>query len=184
MWSSQPCQHRCTIFEVADTHPRLLGQACPGQAVGRVFGMLRSQLHRTQSSGALRPFVGYPSRRTRSDAEVEGRLKRTTMTTENPTSCGRAVGPDKTGSPLAEEGKPVNRLERFGRAADGVPPLRNQKFADSPLEEDGFELMVPLRWTNLGGLLRATFWHLTVPPSKPTHLAGGRPMLFPRRSRY
>ena len=53
---------------------------------------------------------------------------------ENPTSCGRAVGPDKTGSPLAEEGKPVNRLERFGRAADGVPPLRNQKFADSPLE--------------------------------------------------
>ena len=62
---------------------------------------------------------------------------------ENPTSCGRAVGPDKTGSPLAEEGKPVNRLERFGRAADGVPPLRNQKFADSPLEEDGFEPSVP-----------------------------------------
>ena len=28
----------------------------------------------------------------------------------------------------------VNRLERFGQAADGAPPLRNQKFADSPLE--------------------------------------------------
>src|ERR1700730_8713081 len=27
---------RCTIFEVAFAHLRLLGQACPGQAVGRV----------------------------------------------------------------------------------------------------------------------------------------------------
>src|SRR5215470_889615 len=33
---------RCTILEVAFAHPRLLGQACPSQAVGRVFGMLRS----------------------------------------------------------------------------------------------------------------------------------------------
>src|SRR6516164_1525985 len=46
---------------------------------------------------------------------------------------------------LAEEGKPVNRLERFGRAADGVPPLRNQKFADLPLEGNGFEPSVPGR---------------------------------------
>ena len=28
----------------------------------------------------------------------------------------------------------VNPLERFGQAADWAPPLRNQKFADSPLE--------------------------------------------------
>ena len=37
----------------------------------------------------------------------------------------------------------VNRLERFGQAADWAPPLRNQKFADSPLEGDGFELSLP-----------------------------------------
>jgi hypothetical protein len=29
------------------------------------------------------------------------------------------------------------------KAADGAPPLRNQKFADSPLEGGGFELSVP-----------------------------------------
>jgi hypothetical protein len=37
----------------------------------------------------------------------------------------------------------VNRLERFRQAADGAPPLRNQKFADSPLEGAGFEPSVP-----------------------------------------
>ena len=30
--------------------------------------------------------------------------------------------------------------ERFGQAADWAPQLRNQKFADSPLEGTGFEL--------------------------------------------
>jgi hypothetical protein len=45
--------------------------------------------------------------------------------------------------------------------------------ADSALEDDKFGLLVPLRWNNLRGLLRSTFWHLTAPRSKPTHLAGG-----------
>src|SRR5499427_1652587 len=33
---------RCTIFEVAFAHLRLLGQACPGQARRLSVGMLRS----------------------------------------------------------------------------------------------------------------------------------------------
>lgn len=39
----------------------------------------------------------------------------------------------------------INRLERFGRAGDGAPPLRNEKFADSALEIAGFEPSVPRR---------------------------------------
>ena len=35
------------------------------------------------------------------------------------------------------------------RPVSGAPPLRNQKFADSPLERDGFELLVP-RHESLG----------------------------------
>ena len=40
----------------------------------------------------------------------------------------------KSPKALIEDLDFVNRLERFGQAADRAPPLRNQKFADSPLE--------------------------------------------------
>src|SRR5215467_15292749 len=41
---------RRTIFEVAFAHPRLLGQACPGQAVGRVSGCYAHSRVGTQGS--------------------------------------------------------------------------------------------------------------------------------------
>jgi hypothetical protein len=49
----------------------------------------------------------------------------------------------KSPKALIEDLDFVNRLERFGQAADRAPPLRNQKFADSPLEVTGFEPSVP-----------------------------------------
>jgi hypothetical protein len=48
------------------------------------------------------------------------------------------------------------RLERFGQAADGAPPLRNQKFADSPVEKAVSSEPVsenrkfPASWVNTG----------------------------------
>src|SRR5271169_3670841 len=46
---------RCTIFEVAFAHSCLLGQACPGQAVGRVFGMLCSLTAASCTGRTTRP---------------------------------------------------------------------------------------------------------------------------------
>ena len=45
------------------------------------------------------------------------------------------IGRVKRPKALIENLDFVNPLERFGQAADRAPPLRNHKFADSPLEE-------------------------------------------------
>jgi hypothetical protein len=82
-------------------------------------------------------------------------------------SLGKAHDPVSGRKCLVRVGAPANGW--FRRTGARAPPLRNRKFADSPLEGNGFEISVPrcLATANsVDAFNSAGEWRLLEPPKQ------------------